>query len=189
MAEVDRFIEGNHRFQEGGFKRDAEHYAALAQEQSPTLLWIGCSDSRVSETTVTDSPSGDIFVYRNIANMVAFNDVALQAVLTYALEHLNIADIVVCGHYGCGGVRAMCHGVEQAAIADWLLIGSGAVQAGGGDWDAVVRANVQLQVFHLAALATVRKASPRLHGWVYDLKTGALEVVVDGTLPSGPVAP
>ena len=183
MSTVQRFLEGNERFRSGEFKDKAELYAALAQGQKPTLLWIGCSDSRVSETAVTNSQPGDIFVYRNVANLVAFNDVALQAVLTYALEHLHIEDIVVCGHYGCGGVQAMCQGVDEPAIADWLLIGSRAVEEGEGEWAPVVRANVKLQVEHLGALATVRKAKPRLHGWVYDLGSGDLEVVIDGNAP------
>ncbi len=180
MSAVQPFLSGNQRFREGEFQEEAELYSALARGQHPTLLWIGCSDSRVSETTVTQSKPGDIFVYRNVANLVAFNDVGLSAVLTYGLEHLKIRDVVVCGHLKCGGVQAMCVGVQQAAISDWLLIGGGAVEAGGGEWDAVVRTNVELQVKHLSKMAVVRKAKPRLHGWVYDLATGGLEVVVDG---------
>ncbi len=180
MSAIQHFLDGNRRFQEGEFSRDSELYSALAEGQAPTLLWIGCSDSRVSETVVTGARPGEIFVYRNVANMAAFNDVGLQAVLTYGLHHLGIRDIVVCGHYGCGGVRAMCEGVEEAAIADWLLIGSRAVVTGEGQPEAVVRENVKLQVSHLSMQATVRSSDARLHGWVYDLETGALEVVVDG---------
>jgi carbonic anhydrase len=90
------------------------------------VLWIGCSDSRVPEDMITGSRPGTIFVHRNVANIVAFNDVNIAAIVEYAVAHLKIPDIIVCGHYNCGGILALDEGVEENYIADWLLISGGA---------------------------------------------------------------
>lgn len=190
---IEPFLQGNRRFVEGEFVARREQYESLAKEQTPTLLWIGCADSRVSETAVTDSQPGQIFVHRNVANIVAFNDNNVAAVLEYGVYHLNIADVVVCGHYGCGGVQALDSQIDDPAIQDWLLMASQATAA----VDALgplepetrhrrlVEENVRVQVGHLERLGLIRRARasfdrPRLHGWVYDLATGELNVVVDG---------
>jgi carbonic anhydrase len=193
---VDDFLAGNRQFVEQEFKRDINYYQGLAQSQHPKLLWIGCSDSRASEDIITGSKPGTIFVHRNVANIVAFNDVNIAAVLEYALNHLGIEDVVVCGHYGCGGIQALLEGVDENYIADWLLIASGAK-------DAVERVekeralsreeklrllaeeNVKLQIKHLRSFALIknlerRGQAPRLHGWMYSFDTGEIKVLVDG---------
>jgi carbonic anhydrase len=193
---VDDLLAGNRQFVEQEFKRDINYYQGLAQSQHPKLLWIGCSDSRASEDIITGSKPGTIFVHRNVANIVAFNDVNIAAVLEYALNHLGIEDVVVCGHYGCGGIQALLEGVEENYIADWLLIASGAK-------DAVERIekerelsrteklrllaeeNVKLQIKHLRSFALIknldkRGKAPRLHGWMYSFDTGEIKVLIDG---------
>ncbi len=191
---VQRFLEGNRRFVEGEFQERAHVYRALTEGQEPKLLWIGCADSRVSETAVTDSMPGEIFVHRNVANIVAFQDTNVAAVLEYGLKHLKIPDVVVCGHYGCGGVRALDAGIGDPFIEDWLLV-SYTVKAradampdlqGEARHRWMVEENVRLQVRHLATTGVLRRAraepggGPSLHGWVYDIATGELNVVVDG---------
>src|SRR5215470_19559936 len=110
---IEQFLEGNRHFVEHEFKRNLPYYESLSRAQRPKLLWIGCSDSRVSEHVITDSKPGTIFVHRNVANIVSFNDVNIAAIVEYALDHLEIPDIVVCGHYKCGGIAALEGGVDS----------------------------------------------------------------------------
>jgi carbonic anhydrase len=143
---------------------------------------------------------GDLFIHRNIANVVAHNDVNIAAVIQYAIEQLRIADIIVCGHYQCGGVAAACAETQvHGYIADWLMIIGWAKRwvderlalerrtvPPSVYWHLVVEENVRLQIQHLAHLSVVRKVwestpgVPRLHGWVYDIASGLIRVVVDG---------
>src|SRR5512136_1058252 len=104
---ITTLLEGNRRFITEVFDKEREFYAALTKDQKPSVLWIGCSDSRVPVNTITQTRPGDVFVHRNVANIVATNDWNLSAVLEFSINHLQIPDIVVCGHYGCGGIAAM----------------------------------------------------------------------------------
>jgi carbonic anhydrase len=196
---VNEFIEGNRRFVANEFSAHPEYYSGLARAQQPRLLWIGCADSRASENVITDSKPGSIFVHRNVANIVAYNDVNLAAVLEYGVTHLKIPDIVVCGHYGCGGIRAVLEGVEETYIADWLLIADGAkeraaaiAQEKGLSREEHLRLlaeeNVKLQLKHLRSFALLRNLArhgccPRLHGWIYDVATGVIHVLDSGDPP------
>ena len=101
---ISALLEGNRRFVAEVFQREQAYFAELAKVQKPTVLWIGCSDSRVPVNTITQTRAGEIFVHRNVANIVATNDWNLSAVLEFSINHLNIPDIVVCGHYGCGEI-------------------------------------------------------------------------------------
>jgi carbonic anhydrase len=180
---------------------DPEFFSRLKHGQRPRLLWIGCSDSRVPAEQILDCKPGDLFVHRNIANVVAYNDVNVAAVVEYAIEHLSIEDIVVCGHYGCGGVKAACEEkVIGGYIGDWLMITAwakrwveerlardgGAPPAADEFLRLVVEENVGLQVKHLGSLSSVRasrekrRTIPRLHGWVYDIGTGRVRVIEHG---------
>ncbi|MBI3097775.1 MAG: carbonic anhydrase [Planctomycetes bacterium] len=190
---VARFLEGNRRFQRTEFERHHAYYEKTAARQRPRLLWIGCSDSRTPESIITGSRPGEIFVHRNVANIVAFNDVNIASVIEFSVKFLKIRDIAVCGHYGCGGIRALDEGIEDTYIADWLLIAGGAK----AKVDALARRrklsreerhrrlveeNVRLQVRHLASFALIKKfhrsgAVPRLHGWVYDIHTGEIRTL------------
>ena len=120
MSGIENFLNGNIRFSEGDFLDNRDYHHQIRQEQKPTLLWIGCADSRVCPTTITNSRLGQIFVHRNIANIVSVDDNSMTAVLEYAIGYLNILDIVVCGHYNCGGIQAVEVGIYSPVISNWL---------------------------------------------------------------------
>jgi carbonic anhydrase len=193
---IKAMLAGNRRFVESEFNRRLEYYQGIAQGQTPAVLWIGCSDSRVSESAITDSLPGNIFVHRNVANIVAFNDVNLAAVIEYAVASLRVSDIVICGHTRCGGIAAIDSGIEDHYIADWLLIANGAKEAveriarerpltKEERLNLLVEENVKLQIVHLKELSVIKHRHPpahmpRIHGWVYDVDTGHINVLVDG---------
>ncbi|MFC1798689.1 carbonic anhydrase [Thermodesulfobacteriota bacterium] len=193
---IEQILSGNRRFVENEFSRNQSYYHSIVREQHPQILWIGCSDSRVSEDIVTDSKPGNIFVHRNIANIVAFNDVNMASIVEYAVNHLKIPDIVVCGHYNCGGIQALEEGVKENYIADWLLISSGAKEkvdemaktqnlSRQEKLNLLSEENVKLQIKHLSHLSLIKNCHkngkiPRLHGWIYSLETGGIKVLVDG---------
>jgi carbonic anhydrase len=195
---IDSLLAGNASFRRDEYQPHEAYYHTIAVKQKPQVLWIGCSDSRVSEDIITGSRPGTLFVHRNIANIVAFNDVNIAAILDYALLHLKIKDIVVCGHTRCGGITALEAGnVDESYIADWLCIASGALVkteemarsrklSHEEKLELLVRENVKLQIRHLEQIAVVRrlrkkKGTPRLHGWVYRVETGGIDIVVDGS--------
>lgn len=194
---IDSILAGNAKFRSEEYSPNEDYYHTIAVQQKPKVLWIGCSDSRVSEDIITGSRPGTLFVHRNIANIVAFNDVNIAAILDYALLHLKVRDIVVCGHTRCGGIAALESGnVDESYIADWLCIASGALvkteeaarrrkMTHEQKLELLVRENVKLQIRHLEQIAVVKRlrkkrAWPRLHGWVYRVETGGIEIVVDG---------
>ena len=193
---IDQLLEGNREFIENEFKPNEAYYQSIATRQTPKVLWIGCSDSRVSEHQMTGSRPGTMFVHRNVANIVAFNDVNISAILEYGVVHLKIEDIIVCGHTRCGGIAAIEDGVHENYIADWLCIATGAKEA--ADRIALERGlsrdeklavlteeNVKLQIKHLRNLALIKNmhakgSLPRIHGWLYRVETGTIDVLVDG---------
>lgn len=194
---IEDFLDGNRNFVDNEFNRNTSYYQSIAQAQTPKLLWIGCSDSRVSEDVITGSRPGSIFVHRNIANIVSFNDVNVAAILEYAVTHLKIPDIVVCGHYKCGGVQALEDGnVKENYIADWLLIASGAKEkvdqiaqeqhlSRQEKLDLLAEENVKLQIKHLKNISLIKNlhkegAVPYIHGWVYSVETGKIKILIDG---------
>ncbi len=180
--------------------RDPDYFARLAGGQHPRVLWIGCSDSRVPAEQVLGCGPGDLFVHRNVANLVAYNDINIAAVVQFATHNLGIEDVVVCGHYGCGGIRAACsRDYPSGYIGDWLAIAGWAQRTvderlaadrAAPDEETylrlVVEENVRLQLTHLSHLSVVRDrwvrtpGVPRLHGWVYDIGTGLVKVVASG---------
>jgi carbonic anhydrase len=185
---------------------DPEFFTRLMGKQEPHLLWIGCADSRVPAEQILDCGPGELFIHRNVANIVAYNDINIAAVIQYATHNLAVPDIVVCGHYGCGGIAAACAAQNMGGyIGDWLFITGGArreveVLLAEEKRTAteeeflrmVVEANVRLQVAHLRNLSVVREVwvrtpgVPRLHGWVYDMANGLIKVIVDGGDAGGP---
>lgn len=194
---IDSLLAGNAKFRQDEYAPNQDYYHTIAAQQKPKVLWIGCSDSRVSEDIVTGSRPGTLFVHRNIANIVAFNDVNIAAILDYALLHLKVKDIVVCGHTRCGGIAALEAGyIEDSYIADWLCVASEALErtekacrrrslTHEQKMELLARENVKLQIRHLEHIAIVkrmrkRKTWPRLHGWLYRVETGGIDIVVDG---------
>jgi carbonic anhydrase len=189
---IDKFIEGNKRFITEDFEQDKEHYDQLSQSQSPSVLWIGCSDSRVAPERVTGAKSGEIFVHRNIGNIVPVSDWNFATVLEYAIRHLKVDDIVVCGHSDCGAIKALSGKAgDDAYIPLWLDNAKPAMERAGEkpdtpegekEWRRKVEyENVKLQLEHLRVYPIVKWAEKmgkvELHGLYFDLETGELSEI------------
>ena len=161
-----------------------------AETQTPEFLWIGCSDSRVPAEDITGTEPGELFVHRNIANMVVHTDFNMLSVLQYAVEVLKVKHVIVCGHYNCGGIKNAMTRYDLGLINKWLrhikdvyrihrnLIES--ISDPQAKWDRLVEVNVTEQVQNLAKTSIIQRAwhqeqRPILHGWVYDLRTGYLK--------------
>ena len=173
---------------------DPNYFKRLADIQTPEFLWIGCSDSRVPANEITGTHPGEIFVHRNIANMVVNTDVNLLSVLEYAVHILKVKHIIVCGHYGCGGIKAAMKQTSMGIINKWLRNIKDVYRFHREEIDIIkdeelrtdklVELNVQEQVMNLAKTSIVQKAwkednRPDLHGWVYGLKDGIIKPVFD----------
>lgn len=173
---------------------DPDYFRRLADIQKPDFLWIGCSDSRVPANEITGTQPGEIFVHRNVANMVVHTDLNLLTVLEYAVQHLKVKHVIVCGHYGCGGVKASMTKHNFGIINKWLRnikdvyrfhreeIDS--IQDEDGRVNRMVELNVQEQVMNLAKTSIIQKAwkqnhYPHLHGWVYGLKDGLIKPIFE----------
>jgi carbonic anhydrase len=183
-------LEGNQRFVEDTLARDPNYFKDLAKGQQPHTLWIGCADSRVPANQITGTRPGDIFVHRNIANVVVHTDTNMLSVLQYAVEVLEVPHVIVCGHYGCGGVLAAITNKSYGIIDTWLRNIKDVYRfhekdlAELADDEAVgrrmVELNVMEQVQHLCETAIIQRAwkkrkAPHVHGWVYDLADGRVK--------------
>ena len=182
---------------------DPQYFTRLAHLQTPEFLWIGCSDSRVPANEITGTAPGEIFVHRNIANMDVHTDLNLLSVLDYAVTHLKVKHIIVCGHYGCGGVKAALTNHNFGIINKWLRNIKDVYRFHKPEIDSIndeeakadrlVELNVQEQVMTLAKTSIVQKAwkheqRPHLHGWVYGLKDGLIKPILE--VPAGtPIDP
>lgn len=173
---------------------DPEFFDRLAHLQTPEFLWIGCSDSRVPANEITGTQPGEIFVHRNVANMVVHTDLNLLTVLEYAVHHLKVKHVIVCGHYGCGGVKASMTNHNFGIINKWLRNIKDVYRFHREEIesfkdeearvDRMVELNVQEQVMNLAKTSIIQKAwkqnhYPHLHGWVYGLKDGLIKPVFE----------
>lgn len=180
---------------------DENYFSRLANLQTPEFLWIGCSDSRVPANEITNTQPGEIFVHRNVANLVIHTDVNLLSVLEYAVAHLKVKHIIVCGHYGCGGVKAAMTNIDFKQVLNMWLRNIKDVYRIHRDElemikdeekraDRLVELNVVEQVKHLAKTSIVQRAwkeeqRPQLHGWVYGLKDGIINPVFEMDHNSG----
>jgi carbonic anhydrase len=177
---------------------DPDFFNRLAHLQTPDFLWIGCSDSRVPANEITGTQPGEIFVHRNVANMVVHTDLNLLTVLEYAINYLKVKHVIVCGHYGCGGVMASMTKNNFGIINKWLRNIKDVYRIHRTELDAIpetedrgnrlVELNVQEQVMNLAKTSIIQKAwaneqRPHLHGWVYGLKDGLINPVFE--MPAG----
>ena len=177
---------------------DPNFFKRLEQIQTPEFLWIGCSDSRVSTSRVTGTQPGEIFVHRNIANMVVHTDLNLLSVLEYAVVYLKVKHIIVCGHYGCGGVKAAMSSDSYGIINKWLRNIKDVYRIHQEELNALateeertnrlVELNVIEQVMNLSKTSIIQKAwkyhqMPNLHGWVYGLNDGIIKPIFE--LPAG----
>lgn len=171
-------------------QEDPEYFSRLSNLQTPEFLWIGCSDSRVPANQITGTHPGEIFVQRNIANMVVHTDLNLLSVLEYAVVYLKVKHVIVCGHYGCGGVKAAMTHQSLGIIDTWLRNIKDVYRMHEEELHQInneearvnrlVELNVEEQVKNLAKTAIIQKAwkqeqRPALHGWVYGLKNGILK--------------
>lgn len=169
---------------------DKDYFTKLAKAQTPPLLWIGCSDSRVPANVITGTLSGEIFVHRNIANMVVHTDMNMLSVLDYAVNHLKVKHIVVCGHYGCGGVEAAMSNKSLGLINKWIrnikevyrenYTELNKIKDEKKKFDRLVELNVVAQVYDLAKTSIVQKSwkdntGLQVHGWVYGLDNGLIK--------------
>ncbi|MBT2324660.1 carbonate dehydratase [Variovorax paradoxus] len=183
---IDQLLRNNRQFVEEQLRIDPAYFDKLAEGQHPGFLWIGCSDSRVPPDRITGTQPGDMFVHRNIANLVVQTDMNLLSVLQYAVDVLQVGHIIVCGHYGCGGVKAAMGHASHGLIDNWLRTLKDtqqyfARQLGALDEEArfrrLVELNVIEQVYNLGKTSIVQRAwkdtgKPCIHGWVFDLNTG-----------------
>lgn len=190
MSELNRLLDNNKAWSAERVREDPDYFKRLANLQQPQFLWIGCSDSRVAANVITGTQPGEIFVHRNIANMVVHTDLNLLSVLEYAVNVLQVQHVIVCGHYGCGGVRAAAGHQNLGIINNWLrniedvfrfhhdeLM---AITDENSRVDRLVELNVQEQVLNLAKTSIIQKSwkyhqRPSLHGWVYGLDSGILK--------------
>ncbi|MFL5753901.1 MAG: carbonate dehydratase [Bacteroidia bacterium] len=184
-----RLIDGNRKYSMSQKFDDPEYFKKLAIGQTPEYLWIGCSDSRVPANEVTGTKSGEIFVHRNIANVVVHTDLNLLSVVEYAVEVLQVKHIIVCGHYGCGGVRAAMTNKALGFVDNWLRNIKEVYYKHSKELeliedfdkrsDRLTELNVIEQVRNLAKTKVVQRAwkerSLRIHGWVYGMNNGLIK--------------
>jgi carbonic anhydrase len=182
-------LEGNKKFIEGALAEDPEYFDKLANGQKPPVLWIGCADSRVPANQITNTAPGEIFVHRNIANMVIHSDMNMLSVLDYAVNVLKVKHVIVTGHYGCGGVNAAMGNNQFGLIDNWLRHIKDVYRLHADELDAIadetersnrlVELNVIENVNNLCKTSIVQNAWKNgqqlsVHGWVYSLSTGAI---------------
>ncbi|QEM14084.1 carbonic anhydrase [Mucilaginibacter gossypiicola] len=182
-------LEGNKKFIEGALAEDPEYFDKLANGQKPPVLWIGCADSRVPANQITNTAPGEIFVHRNIANMVIHSDMNMLSVLDYAVNVLKVKHVIVTGHYGCGGVNAAMGNNQFGLIDNWLRHIKDVYRLHADELDAItdetersnrlVELNVIENVNNLCKTSIVQNAWKNgqdlsVHGWVYSLSTGVI---------------
>jgi carbonic anhydrase len=194
-----RLIENNKTWVAEQLQLDPSFFENLSKGQAPEYLWIGCSDSRVPAESITGTDPGEMFVHRNIANMVVHSDMNMLSVLSYAVEVLKVKHVIVCGHYGCGGVMAAMKNQQFGLIDNWLRHIKDVYRYHHQELDAIedetlrarrfVEVNVQEQVHDLGKTSIVQNAWKRnqplhLHGWVYDINDGLInDLGVNFTCP------
>ncbi|MBC7606352.1 MAG: carbonate dehydratase [Burkholderiales bacterium] len=182
-----KILDNNKIWVETTLKKDPNYFIDLAKGQKPPLLWIGCSDSRVPANEIIGAKPGEVFVHRNIANMVVHSDMNMLSVLDYAVNVLKVNHVIVCGHYGCGGIKAAMGNDSIGIIDNWIRhikdvyrlhhIYLDSIIDKDDRFNAFVELNVKEQVFDLAKTSIVQGAwrngqDLTLHGWVYGLNSG-----------------
>ena len=186
----EQLFENNRQWVEAELAVDPDHFERLAEGQSPQYLFIGCSDSRVNANEMVGMRSGQMFIHRNIANLVVPTDINLMSVLQFAVEVLKVEHVIVCGHYGCGGVEAAVDGSYHGLIDQWLSNIKDVYRIYHDELDAIddtelrhqrlVQLNVREQVYRLCATSFVQRRwgsamGDHVHGWAYDLRHGLLK--------------
>lgn len=183
-------LEGNARFVEETLARDPSFFEDLAEGQHPHAFWIGCADSRVPANQITGTKPGEMFVHRNIANLVVHTDINMLSVLQYAVEVLKVPHVIVCGHYGCGGVAAALTKKHLGIINKWLRNIKDVYRLHEGELKLLetkediqrrmVELNVVEQVNNICETSIIQRSwqegsGPQVHGWVYDIADGRIK--------------
>jgi carbonic anhydrase len=189
MSRYNEVFENNRDWVESNIERDPDFFKRLATGQEPDFLFIGCADSRVPANEIMGLSPGDVFVHRNVANLVVNTDINAQSVIEYAVGHLDVKHIVVCGHYGCGGVAAAMQPADLGLLNGWLREIRDVYRLHQKELDAIedqdaryrrlIEFNVQEQCVNVIKTAVVQKTyfkagHPIVHGWVYDISNGLL---------------
>ncbi|MFI3292239.1 MAG: carbonic anhydrase [Rikenellaceae bacterium] len=183
-------FENNQRWVERKLAIDPEYFSKLSAHQSPEYLYIGCSDSRVSIEKLMGLQPGELFVHRNIGNIVVNTDSNVNAVVQYAVEHLHVKHIIICGHYNCGGVKSAMHPTDMGQLNGWLQIirdvyhthraELDAIEDLDARYDRLVELNVREQCLNVMKIDHVQRSwvtnqIPQVHGWIFDIRTGLLK--------------
>ncbi len=190
MEKIKKLILENKAWASSKIQLDEKYFENMAEDQNPEYLWIGCADSRVPPSEITNTDPGEMFVHRNIANLVVHTDMNLLSVLSYAVEHLKVRHIIVCGHYNCGGVKAAMSPKSLGMLNNWVRNIKDVYSVNKSEIDLIksnvdqvnrlVELNVIDQIKNLAHTSIIQQAwkeqkQPYIHGMVYDLKTGILK--------------
>jgi carbonic anhydrase len=189
MKRLPDLFESNQNWAKKNILKDPKYFLEMSKDQKPKYLWIGCSDSRIPANEVVGLEPGELFVHRNVANLFIHSDLNCLSVLQYAVDYLDIKHIIVCGHYGCGGVGAAMKNNQLGLVDNWLRNIRDIYSRSRDELDAItdktlrynrlVELNVIQQVQNISHTTVVQNAWARgqdlsVHGWVYELKTGLL---------------
>ena len=186
--DLKKIYQNNEKWIQEKLALDSDYFVNLAKGQSPEILYIGCSDSRVTAEDLMGANPGEVFIHRNIANMVISIDLNMMSVLNYAVRHLKVKHIVVCGHYECGGVKAALTPADMGILNPWLRnirdvyrlhqTELDAIEESSKRYDRLIEINVQEQCVNLIKTAAVQEAYKErgitVHGWVFDIHTGKI---------------
>tara|TARA_R110002111_G_scaffold2_4_gene30 strand:- start:3816 stop:4496 length:681 start_codon:yes stop_codon:yes gene_type:complete len=186
--DLDKVFQNNKQWIKAKLAVDNDYFEELGKGQNPELLYIGCSDSRVTAEELMGAQPGEVFVHRNIANMVSGIDLNVMSVVEYAVTHLKVKHVVVCGHYACGGVKAAMQSADLGVLNGWLRnirdvyrihkLELNNIEDEEKKYDRLVELNVKEQCVNLIKTAAVQKAyrdrGLQVHGWVFDVHTGNL---------------
>ena len=190
MTNYQQIFENNERWIAKKTSSDSDFFEKLAQDQRPDYLYIGCSDSRVTAEDMMGLQPGEAFVHRNVANLVNSTDLNVMSVISYAVRHLKVKHIIVCGHYSCGGVKAAMQPKDMGILNPWLRTIRDVyrmhqdeldqITDEGARYDRLVELNVEEQCINIIKTAAVQltyvdEGFPVVHGWVFDIKTGRIK--------------
>jgi carbonic anhydrase len=188
MEKFDQIFKNNELWVAEKLKKDPAYFENLSKGQSPEFLYIGCSDSRVTAEDLMGVQPGEVFIHRNIANMVVSIDLNAMSVINYAVRHLKVKHVIVCGHYSCGGVKAAMKSADMGILNPWLRNirdvyrmhkdELNAIADEDARYDRLVELNVQEQCINVIKLASIQEAYRErgltVHGWVFDIHSGKL---------------
>ena len=190
MKVLKQLFENNRRWASQQTQSDPDFFNRLLQQQSPEYLWIGCSDSRVPANEIVGLLPGELFVHRNVANLVVKNDLNCLSVIQFAVDALKVKHIIICGHYGCGGVKAVLDNTKIGLVDNWLdnlkpvkenfQRNLFEIKDDASRFNKLCELNVVEQVFNVCNTDIIQKAWQReqnlsVHGWIYDIKDGLLQ--------------